>query len=73
MERKGRNKQGKNPWQQAQHVWLYTDLLQGLNGERLSGELLGKCIALNTVERAIRKKQAQEQNKKERTSSVGLC
>ena len=29
MDRKGRNKQ-------ASHVWLYTDLLQGLKGERLS-------------------------------------
>ena len=36
MDRKGRNKQGKNPWHQAQHVWLYTDLLQALKGTRLS-------------------------------------
>ena len=33
MDRKGRNKQGRNPWQ---YVWLYTDLLQALKGERLS-------------------------------------
>ena len=36
MDRKGRNKQGRNLWQQALHVWLYTDLLQALKGERLS-------------------------------------
>ena len=31
----GRNKQGRNPWQKALHVWLYTNLLQVLKGERL--------------------------------------
>ena len=36
MDREGRNKQGRNPRQQAEHVWLYTDLLQALKGERLS-------------------------------------
>ena len=36
MDRKGRNKQEINPWQYAQHVWLYTDLLQALKGERLN-------------------------------------
>ena len=32
----GRNEQGRNSWQKAQHVWLYTDLLQALKGERFS-------------------------------------
>ena len=36
MDRKGGNKEGRNPWQYAQHVWLYTDLLQALKGEPLS-------------------------------------
>ena len=34
----GRSKfeQGRNSLQWAKHVWLYSDLLQGLNGEHLS-------------------------------------
>ena len=36
MDRKGRNKRWRNSWQQASHVWLYTDPLQTLKGERLS-------------------------------------
>ena len=36
MDRKGKNKQGRNHWRQAWHVWLYTDLLQALKGEHLS-------------------------------------
>ena len=35
MDRKGRNKQGRNPWQKTSQVWLYTDLFQALKGERL--------------------------------------
>ena len=36
MDRKGRDKLGKNPWQYAQHVWPCTDLLLALKGECLS-------------------------------------
>ena len=36
MDRRGRNQQGRNPWQKVQHVWLYTDLLHASKGERLS-------------------------------------
>ena len=34
----GRQKleQGSNSWQWAEHVWLYSDLLQALKGEHLS-------------------------------------
>ena len=28
--------QGRNSWQWAKHAWLYSDLLQALNGEHLS-------------------------------------
>ena len=31
-----KTKRGRNSWQQAQHVWLYTDPLQTLKEERLS-------------------------------------
>ena len=41
MYRKGRYKEGRNPWQQAQHAQPYTDLLQALKRE------LFKVCALN--------------------------
>ena len=53
MDRKGRNKRGRNPWQYAEHLWLYTDLLQTLKGERLSsvfspaGTLISGSAALH--------------------------
>ena len=51
MDWKGRNKRGRNPWQQAKHVWLYTELLQAIKGEPISslfstdGTLISKCAA----------------------------
>ena len=54
MNRKGRNQLGRNPWRQALHVCLYTDLSQTLKGEPLSSvfptdRTLFLCPQLPTV------------------------
>ena len=71
---KGRNKQGRNPWQYTQHVWLYTDLLQALKGERLrsvfsSDGTLNFCVRVSPLRGRIKK---NEETKSERNNEKKL-
>ena len=60
------NKQGRNPWQYAQHVWLYTDLLQALKGERLSsvsspdGTLISASAAAHCGDQGTEDRQVEK-------------
>ena len=63
---KGKNKQERHPWQQAQQVWLYTDLLQALKGEHLNSVFSpdGTLISASAARHCSGKKKAGEEEKR---------